>query len=88
MWLGVQILYVLGVKYYVYVFIQVCVNLQISATWYSYYNVPRFYFWGCDLSPEHAVAHPLHLSLFPPRYMHGSVCVHIEGYGAEYSVLT
>jgi len=50
--------------------------------------VPRFYFWGCDLSPEHAVAHPLHLSLFPPRYMHGSVCVHIEGYGAEYSVLT
>ena len=47
-----------------------------------------FIFWGCDLSPEHAVAHPLHLSLFPPRYMHGSVCVHIEGYGAEYSVLT
>ena len=95
----VEILHVLSVKYYVYIFIHLCVNLQISTACYLYYDVQWFSFWGRGLSNERAVAHSLHVSLFPLGVygcmcvylwlcMHSSMCVHIEGFGAAYSVLT
>ena len=62
-----EILYVLSVKYYVYIFIHLCVNLQMPAICYLYYDVQWYCFWGCGLSTECVVAHPLHLSLFSPR---------------------
>jgi len=48
-----------------HIFIHLCDNLQICATCYLYYDVQWFCFWGCGLSTEYVVAHPLHLSLFP-----------------------
>ena len=51
-----------------YIFIHLCDNLQISAICYLYYDVQWFcvWGWGWGLSTERVVAHPLHLSLFPP----------------------
>jgi len=50
-----------------YIFIHLCDNLQIFAICYLYYDVQWFCFWGCGLSTERVVAHPLHLLSFLPR---------------------
>jgi len=50
-----------------YIYLYLCVNLQISVICYLYYDVQWFCFWGCGLSVERVVAYPLQLSLFSPR---------------------
>jgi len=66
MWLRVEILYVLSDKYYEYIFIYLYDDLQILVICYLSYDVQWCCFWGCGLSTERVVTHPLHLSLFPP----------------------
>ena len=49
-----------------YIFIHLCDDLQISVICCLSYDVQWFCFWGCRLSSERVIAHPLHLSLFSP----------------------